>query len=190
MIPSKWTGKRLISTPKKKLEGLPSSWEWVSPSLTTPALPTCTMGVHRVGPTHTPCIVISDSWPRWLTMLPSYAFTCCHLLVNDPAAPWITPLLSHHVDCQVSPLSTYTALPSTPFAFGQCSLRVAELMAVPFLFPLGYFVGVSLIPLGSSLFRLTHPDSSCIMWIMGGGYSVAHENSWGLWPFPHPHAPR
>ncbi len=79
--------------------------------------------------TLTPCLVITDSWPGWLTVLPSSGFLCKQLVVPDPAAPWLIPLLQPHVGCQVFSWAQPLGLDSTLHAFGQGSSAVAEYLS-------------------------------------------------------------
>ncbi len=90
----------------KKREGLDRLWERVTPhSFPLPdtaqiLLPTF-FGLRSASVSTTPCFVISDSWPGWMAILPSFAFHCLYLFVPNSDAPWLPTLLQHHADCQV-----------------------------------------------------------------------------------------
>ena len=95
----------------------PSNGIW-SPGLPEPAF----LGIRSPPGTPVPCYVVSDSWPGWLSILPSFAFICTHLYVHQPEAAWLPSLLPAHPGCQVFPLpSSPSSFPSLPFGFLQGS---------------------------------------------------------------------
>jgi hypothetical protein len=99
----------------------PSNGIW-SPGLPEPAF----LGIRSPPGTPVPCYVVSDSWPGWLSILPSFAFICTHLYVHQLEAAWLPSLLPAHPGCRVFPLpSSPSSFPSLPFGFlqGSSALR-------------------------------------------------------------------
>jgi hypothetical protein len=79
------------------------------------------MGRRSIVTAFTPCVVLAEAWPGWLSVLPSYGFRCCQLLVPDPSLSWIQILLRHHIDCQVDQLASPLPQLLASFVFGQGS---------------------------------------------------------------------
>ncbi len=162
---------------RKKRQGHPHSWEWVSPRLSlipgspppvepesapTSSHPTTPfMGRQSIATAFTPCVVLADAWPGWLSVLPSYGFCCCQLLVPDPSLPWIQILLRHHIDCCVARLTSPLPQLLASFAFGQGSGSV--LGALRSLVGLRWFSSSDTSPQSVPGLNLSHSDQGGVM---------------------------
>jgi len=108
----------------------------VTPSLPVPASSLWTssfLGIRSSSLAPTPCFVVSDSWPGWLSILPSFGFTCSVLLITDASVPWLAALLQSHPRCRVVPLSDATKVDFSGYSFGflQGSHRLYSLISTP-----------------------------------------------------------
>jgi hypothetical protein len=86
------------------------------------------VGVRRPQASFTPCVVFSDSWPGWLSVLPSFSFGCTYLFTSSPSAAWLSPLLRLHGGCEVGLFPPSGHVSSTLIAFGQGSLEVSTFL--------------------------------------------------------------
>ncbi len=142
---------------------------------TVPDIPSIFLGVRRPPGDFTPCAVVTDTRPGWLSVLPSFGFHCCTLFVPDPSAPWLPTLLHSHSDCQVFRFAATVSIPALPYIFGQGSLAVATLLQHQMLSHWVFSLDLSdaLLPPPPSVgLTLFHPD-------YGGVVS-------GLWSFWSP----
>jgi hypothetical protein len=119
------------------------------------------MGRQSIATAFTPCVVLADAWPGWLSVLPSYGFCCCQLLVPDPSLPWIQILLRHHIDCCVARLTSPLPQLLASFAFGQGSGSV--LGALRSLVGLRWFSSSDTSPQSVPGLNLSHSDQGGVM---------------------------
>ncbi len=103
--------------------GLPTIWESVpsQPLSSTTAIPisprhlesTSYMGIMPSLPStdSTPCYVMSDTWPGWLHVLPSFSFICRHLFTSHASNPWVAQLVASHPGCCVTSLTPHMRFP-------------------------------------------------------------------------------
>lgn len=90
------------------------------------------MGIRFTRPeaAGTACWVVSDSWPGWLHVLPSFSFLCKHLFTSSPATAWVAQLVHSHPGCNVSLLTPRMNFPpldhDISFIFLQGSAELAS----------------------------------------------------------------
>jgi hypothetical protein len=58
-------------------------------------------GLLALAPVPTPCIVVADTWPGRLAVLPFFKFICTTLFTNALVCPWLTPLLINNPNCHI-----------------------------------------------------------------------------------------
>jgi hypothetical protein len=80
---------------------------------------------------------MSDTWPRWLHVLPSFSFICRHLFTSHPVAAWVAQLGVSHPGCEVTlltPNMSFMALdPSITFVLLQGSTSLASRLPPPWV---------------------------------------------------------